>query len=230
MDIGIEELITVYNMPPDEAIEWFEQQGLAPAKSWKEVTGAVNNDAFAVAGVTKMNLVTDLKSIVETAIDEGLSFNDFKNTLTKDFSLRTWHAELVINQNVANAYNAGRWDRQQSTKKNLPYVRFVLGSKIDHTPGCLYLAMNRIVVAIDDPDIASIYPPRHFRCGTGAYVVTADWVKANGYTIKKVSEIPAIYLNAPGFRRTPNIPLAERVDLDNYPPQLAKLFKQEVWQ
>jgi uncharacterized protein with gpF-like domain len=227
MKPNLKELIASFNLEPKEAIEFFKRLGIKPSGSWQDTLEAVLADAFAIAGVKNMDMLLDAQEIIELAMKEGKDLREFKNYFKEELKLRNWHASLVVTQNISNAYSAGRLDRQ-SKAVTLPLLRFVLGGREHHTEGCLYLANNKIAVRQDDPDLRKIYTPRHFRCGTIAFAVSEKWCEKNGYTIKKIGDIPPKFLNTKGFEHLPNIPFRNRIDLEKYPDELLNKFEEYV--
>ena len=228
MKLNLNELIASFELEPKLAIEFFKKLGIKPSGSWEDTLKAVLDDAFAIAGVKNMDMLMDAREVIELAMMEGKDLKEFKKYIKEELQLRNWHASLVVTQNISNAYHAGRFERQSLSGALLPCVRFVLGGKKEHTEGCLYLANNKIAVRLDDPDLKKVYPPRHFRCGTVAYVVSETWCENNGYTIKKVSDIPPKYLNAKGFEHLPNLPFKDRIDYSKYPNELLNKYKELV--
>lgn len=228
MELNLKELIIAFNKSPDDALKYFKKLGIKPSANWKETMAAIMDDSFAIAGIKNMDSLMDAKNIIEKAIEDGTPLNEFKAQIKDLLSLANWHTSLVVTQNISNAYHSGTWTRQQSTADLLPLVRFVLGGRSHHTEGCLYLVNNQIAVRMNDPGIAKVYPARHFRCGTTAFVVDEQWCEDNGYKIMKVSDIPSEYLNAPGFGYAPDIPVIERTDLSKYPDDLLTKFKKLI--
>lgn len=223
-----EEMKIAYDKPPAEAVEYFKSLGIQPATGWDALLETAAADAFTVAGVNSLDMLAETQNLISQAIAEGMDFKELQTKLQERLELRTWHANLVATQNISNAYNAGRFERQLKSIKTLTCARFVLGGKEKHTPGCLWLAMNRVCVRLSDPRLGEVYPPRHFRCGTGVYTCTEEWAIENGYRIMRVADIPAEYLNQPGFRNLPNVPMSEQLDLSKYPPSLVKQFKDSA--
>lgn len=222
------DIIIAFNLTPEDAIKFFKKLGIKPSLNWKETLAAILNNAFAIAGVKNMDSIMDAKQLIEKAIEDGTDLDDFKKKIKEDLQLRNWHADLVVTQNVANSYNSGSFKRQEQSKDLLPYVRFILGARMHHTPGCLWLVNNKVAIRIDDPLINKFYPSRHFRCATIAKSVSEKWVDDNGYKVRKGSDIPKIYQNSKGFNTPPNAPMMDRFDFTKYPKQLFNKFKELV--
>lgn len=228
MELTLKELILAFNKSPEDAIAYFEKLGIKPSGNWKDTLKAIIENAFAIAGIKNMDILLEAKDIIDQAIKDGTDLKEFKKIIQEKLELRNWHADLVVTQNVSNSYHAGTWTRQKSNESYLPLVVFYLGGRAHHTEGCLYLANNKIAVRINDPGIAKLYPSRHFRCGTTSSTVDEQWCKDNGYSIKKVSEIPSQYYNSPGFGFIPDIPVMDRTDFSKYPNQLLEHFQKGI--
>ena len=226
--MDLDNLKHAFNLEPKEAIEFFRSLGIEPSENWEDTLKAVLDDSFAIAGVKNMDILLDLKNEIEEAISSGKDFKDFKKELISNIGLRNWHADLVIKQNISNSYHAGSYLRQNETTSLLPYIRFVLGGSEKHTEGCKWLTSNKIAVALDDPSLNQIYPPRHFRCGTVAKAVSKKWLERNEYKIYKVKDIPKNLRNSVGFNHLPNTPFSEKINLDDYPSDLSKKYKESI--
>jgi phage gp29-like protein len=217
-NISTKELNDLFGKKPDDIIEYFKKLGISPAKDYKEVLKAVQSDSLAVAGVTSLEAIMDIKNLITEAISSGRPIKEFKENLVNDYNInRQWHAELIIRQNISNAYNAGNLDMQLKSIKSIPYITFSLGGRRNHTEGCFYLATHKIAVALNDPLLRKVYPPRHFRCGTRASARTATWIQENEYTVTNVIDINEKYYNEKGFDKLPNVPMLEKINFDNIP-------------
>lgn len=223
--ITSKDIIYCFSLPPEEAIEYFKKLGLSPSDNWIDTYNAVMNDAFAIAGQKNMDIIQACSDFIAGAIESGISLDKCKKGLEKIVTLRDWHRDLVIQQNISNSYNAGRYTKQQELADTVPYLVPKLGNRLNHTDGCLWLIGNKMCIRADDPDIKLIYSPRHFRCSLYWLSITEFRRKSLGLKIVKVKDIPKAYLNEKHFQRTPSSG-SYTPDPSKYNEKLYEYFKK----
>lgn len=131
--------------------------------------------AFVVAGVTKAELLSDLRSAVDKSIAEGGTLamfqKDFDKTITKHGwnykGNRGWRTATILNTNTAMAYSAGSHKGQNdpAVKAARPYLRYLPSTskrKRDE-----HKKFYNMVLHIDDPFWLTHRPPNGWGCHCG---------------------------------------------------------------
>ncbi|MGL5164254.1 MAG: phage minor head protein, partial [Plesiomonas shigelloides] len=67
--------------PPKEALAWFKKKGLKPAFDYRDVWKEEHANAFTVAKMLNADLLVDVRQLVENAIAEGQTFQQFAAVL-----------------------------------------------------------------------------------------------------------------------------------------------------
>ncbi len=155
-------------LPFDEAIRFFgDKVTLAPDK-YRALTAEARAKAFTVAGVAKMDVLTDLYTGIDKAISEGTTFADFQKSVTGIMEKRGWtgmtpyRLDNVFRTNIQQAYQAGHFQKQMGLADRRPYWQYV--AVMDSRTRPAHARMNGKVMRYDDPFWETSYPPNGFRC------------------------------------------------------------------
>jgi SPP1 gp7 family putative phage head morphogenesis protein len=173
------------NLPPAEAIEWFRQKGFQYSWGWQDVYAEQHARAFTVAKAMRMSVLQDIRAAVDQAIADGGTLREFARDLTpklqeagwwgkvQDVDPRTGRAqdvqlgsprrlETIYDTNLRTAFAAGEWERQERTRAERPYLRYVAildgGTRPEHRD------WHDTVLPADDPWWATHYPPNGWGC------------------------------------------------------------------
>jgi hypothetical protein len=195
--------------PPPDASRYFKNKGIAPSFDWREVWQAEHAMAFTVAKAMQMDVLTDIRTAVQRAIDEGWTLDRFRKELTPVLQQHGWwgrknvvdpltgqlaSAQLgsprrlrtIYNANLRTARAAGQWDRAQRTKTALPYFRYELGPSREHRAD--HASLAGLILPIDDPFWDTHFPPNGWGCKCRVRQITA----AEAGSLNGPGEAPAI--------------------------------------
>lgn len=157
-------------LPFKEAIEYLAQKTNLDTDSWIEGQGIVQDVAFTVAGA-KGQVLQDIRDAVTLAIEQGISIADFAKQFdaiadryVNNWSLkgdRAWRGQLIYEQNLRNAYAAGRYAQmtQPDVLKLRPYWQWRHGDS--RAPRLSHLALDGKVFRAND---LPFMPPAGFGC------------------------------------------------------------------
>lgn len=168
------------SLPFDEAITFFRQKISLPTKTWEDLWKDMHSRAFVVAGATKEDLISDLRTAVEKGIADGTTLAEFR----KDFDgiiskhgwkykgARGWRTAVIFNTNVSVAYHAGHWKQMTDPDvlKVRPYLRYVPSSAAE--PRSEHMKWYNLVLPADDPFWNTHYPPNDWGCKCGVVGVS----------------------------------------------------------
>lgn len=216
-DITLENLKIAFDKTPVEIIEYFESLGVILNDDWEDYIKNFNTDAFTIAGLNNAQHLYDAKELIEEAIREGTDLKVFKDTLKFGLELKSWHADLVVTQNISNAYNAGRYYQQiNDPDDEFPFVRPIAMNDSKSTDTCKWLSGQNICFRINDQLLKNMYSPRHFKCRTIFVAISEQQAKRMELTVKDIKDIPEKYWNAKEFRNLPT---------DKFTPDVSKFPK-----
>lgn len=203
------DLSVACGLPPREAIQYFESKGLKISFRWQEVWREAHARAFTVAGVTKQDLLADIKAATATAIAEGQSREQYRQGLEDTLKRKGWwgkgdivnpdtgevrrgergspaRCELIYRQNTQAAYNAGRYKQQIESAAEAPYWQYV--ALLDSKTRPSHRAMHGLIYKYDDPIWDTHYPPNGWGCRCKVNTLSARAYRRSGYELQQSGE------------------------------------------
>lgn len=179
------------SLPFLEAIEWLRQKLNMPSRSWRDVLDAHHEWAFTVAGMTKAEMLQDVRGAIDKAISEGTTLNDFRKTFDEVVErsgwsyngTRAWRTQTIFRTNLSTAYAAGRY-RQMTEPQVLsrrPYWLYRHGDPV--VPREQHLAWDGLVLPADDPWWEAHYPPNGYGCTCRAFSLSRRDLEARGLSV-----------------------------------------------
>ena len=171
--------------PPPEASRYLRTKGLAPSFRWDDVEPEEHAVAFAVAGVAELDVLEDVRGVVQRALDEGQTVEQFRAGLKEALEAKGWwgprtvtdpvtgetrtidlsaprRVRTIYRANLRSARAAGQWERIERTKDALPWLEYRLGPSEVHRPD--HAALEGTILAADDPFWATHLPPNGWGC------------------------------------------------------------------
>lgn len=170
---------------PPEASRFLSNKGWMPAFSWLDVEPEEHAVAFTVAKATSMDVLTTIREELQTALDQGRTFQSFQKDLRPRLEALGWWGQasvtdldtdedqivtlgtprrlrVIYDANLRSARAAGQWDRIQRTKRALPYLTYQLGPSERHRPH--HVTKEGLTLPVDDPFWSTWYPPNGWGC------------------------------------------------------------------
>lgn len=171
-------------LPPEKAIAYLKQKGYQISWDWKEVWQQAHARAFTVAGVTKLEVLQDIRSAVDDALKNGTSLAGFERALQPVLERKGWwgkHAQIdkatgemsgkgltpyrlrtIYQTNMQTAYMAGRYSAMMDNVESRPLWEYV--AVLDGRTRPAHRALDGKVFRFDDPFWDIFYPPNGFNC------------------------------------------------------------------
>lgn len=167
---------TFDQVPFTEALEFLRGKTGLPTSSWRDLAREHHDWAFAVAGVTKAQLLADFQEAVTEAIERGETLADFQKRFDAIVAehgwshkgARGWRSRVIFLTNVRTSYAAGRRRQQEAVTDLRPYWQYQHSDAA--SPRAEHLALDELVLPADHPFWQTAYPPNGWGCG--CYVVT----------------------------------------------------------
>ncbi|WFO52764.1 phage minor head protein [Aeromonas veronii] len=182
------------SLPFAEAIAFFRQKLDMPSERWADVWRDAHNRAFMVAGVTKTDLLADLRGAVDKAISEGQSIGAFQKAF-KEIVARhgwehtgpaSWRSRVIFETNLRQSYNAGREEQSQRIKHKRPYALYRHGDS-EH-PRELHLKWNNLVLPVDHPWWETHSPSNGYGCKCKKFLLSEADLKRRGLVVGKAPD------------------------------------------
>jgi SPP1 gp7 family putative phage head morphogenesis protein len=226
-------LATAVNLPPREAVAFFEKKGFKITWDWRETLNEANNKVFQVAKAVNMDVLQDIRSEMDKAIKNGETFRDFRKNLEPKLVKKGWwgrklvegpkgeqmvqlgsphRLETIYRTNVQSAYNAGRFKGQEANKERRPYLMLI--EILDSSTRTTHRSRSGSIARVDSSfwkSPNSWYPPNGFNCRGRARALTEAQAKQRGIGLRGHGNPD------PGFGGNPGITIwkPERKDYDS---------------
>ena len=120
-------------LPFEEAIEAFKGKVPMTADEFYALAAEARAKAFTVSAVARMDILVDMHTAVEQAIEAGETLADFRNQLDDFFQARGWIApedltpwrlETIFRNNVQTAYSTGRYKQMMDQVDEFPFWEY----------------------------------------------------------------------------------------------------------
>ncbi|KFA96242.1 phage head morphogenesis protein [Vibrio sp. ER1A] len=170
---------------PKESLEWFKAKGIEPGFDYRDVWNEEHANAFTVAKMLNADLLVEVKAIVEEAIEQGQTFEQFRDVLKPLLVESGWwgiqimddpltqeskpvqlgsegRIRTIYNTNMRTARAAGQWERIGRTKRAMPYLLYQLGPSMEHRID--HVRWKDTLLPVDDPWWNQHMPPNGWGC------------------------------------------------------------------
>ncbi|MBW4675955.1 MAG: minor capsid protein [Desmonostoc geniculatum HA4340-LM1] len=249
------ETIDPFKLPFDEAIAYYRAKLPLPSTSWDTFADAASDYAFTLANVTSAELLNDVYSLVLSGLENGNSYGEFKKGFDQAIDKagwnpanRGWRTNLIFNQSLRNAYQAGRYKQMSDPEvlKLRPWWQYV--HRDSRVPRPYHLALDGKIYPADDPFWQTCFPPNGFGCRCGVVSVSRRDLDREGLTVdeppqetvtvvdkvsgdkKKVPAIGGKPIGEPGFSTIPggSSPSQKQAILEQAKQKLSPKLQEQV--
>ncbi|MBF0454959.1 MAG: minor capsid protein [Magnetococcales bacterium] len=171
-------------LPMKEAVEFWKSKTTLTPGEYAKLTDEMKVKAFAVGGVAKKEQLTTIFNSMQLAVDDGISFGDFKKDIRDIADKRgwsRWRMETIFRTNIQTAYHVGRYKQMKQVAERRPYWQYdAVGDKRTRPT---HNALDGTVHRHDSSFWSTWYPPNGFRCRCGVISLSARQVKRLGLTV-----------------------------------------------
>ena len=198
VDIGY-----AFGLPPRRAIEYFKIKGYEISWNWWETWQAAHARSFTVAKAARLDILTDIRSEVQRALEEGITAREFADALEPRLKARGWWGRQVVvdpdggaelvqlgsprrlktiyRTNVKTARAMARQQVQRATSHKRPY--WMYDALDDGRTRPEHAALDGMVFRHDDPFWTTHYPPNGFNCRCRVRALSASEVEERGLVV-----------------------------------------------
>lgn len=168
-------------LKPEEAIAYFEKKGYKLTWDWTEQVTLNNAIVFTAAKVAKMSILQDMRGMLQKALDDGLSYSEFKKELTPKLQAAGWWPEeirdakgrivqqgapqrlrTIYSTNMQGSYNTGRWKAFEDNMENRPFLKYIDAGDGNVRP--THRALNGQIHHINSSFWNAHAPPNGYNC------------------------------------------------------------------
>lgn len=187
-------------LAPKEAIAYFRAKGQHIGWNWYDTAVDVHARSFTVVKATRVDVLTTIQTEVERAISQGVSRQEFIDTLSPRLKKLGWWGKQVIvdsagnaetvqlgsprrlaliyNVNTRVAYNVGRYAHLMNSTDTHPFWQYV--AVMDSRTRPSHAALNGLVFRYDDPFWKTHYPPNGWNCRCRVRALSQERMNALG--------------------------------------------------
>jgi len=175
-------------LPFLEAIAYWENKVKISPKAFAALSDRAKTLAFGVARIAQGDELNTVYSMLDKAIRDGLSFEEFKLGTGDIFDRRGWsgsHAwkvDSIFRTNIQTAYNAGHYQQLVKDVDIFPY--WMYSAIDDHRTRPTHAAMDNRVWPADHPVWATWFPPNGFLCRCSVIGLTEQHVRSGDITVE----------------------------------------------
>ena len=237
-----------------EQIDFLRKKLNLPSETWRDIQRGAHDRAFMVAGAMKADLLHDLRSAVDGAVQGG-SIGEFRKQFKSIVQKHgwtgwtgegtrageAWRTRVIYQTNLATSYAAGR--RKQLLDPALlsrrPFWRYVHDDSVT-TPRPHHKAWgdSNLTLRHDHPFWATHFPPNGWGCKCRVVAVKAPaegdateppdgWLATDPKTGAPAG-IDEGWDYAPGARADDDLRSFVQGKLISYEPAVSKAFKAEL--
>lgn len=197
------DLKAIFGLEPKKAVAYLESKGYAITWKWQEMLDQAHDQSFTVAKAMRLDLLSDIRGALETALQDGQTLKQFIAALQPTLESQGWWGKQIIvdsqgvgelvqlgsprrlktiyQTNLQSAYMAGRKATMEDTADSHPYWRYI--AILDGKTRPSHAALNGTVYRHDDPVWLVIYPPNGFNCRCRVTAMTQSAVNRRGFTV-----------------------------------------------
>jgi uncharacterized protein with gpF-like domain len=217
-----------------EAIEYFSQKANLDTDSWIEGQGIVQDAAFTVAAA-KGQLLQDIRDAVALGQSQGQSVQEFLKTFdaiadrySDNWELkgnRAWRGQLIYDQNLRNAYQAGRYAQmtQPDVIKMRPYWLLKHGGSRD--PRLSHLALDGKVFSADS---LPFHPPGGFNCRCTVFSLSERDLSRKNLEVSNLKRGDNVKINDPATGNLAIVKLGPDPGFDYKPGKSTKERRKKL--
>lgn len=184
---GVLMLVKVEPLPMAEAQAFWRDKVQMGMGEFSRLADEAKVRAFAVSGIAKGDELSTVYTSIGKAIDQGISFGEFKKECREIFNRRGWsgkrgwRVDNIFRTNIQTAYNVGQY-RQLRDSEIFTYWQYSAINDSRTRP--THLAMDGRVWPKDHPVWDTWFPPNGYRCRCSVIGLTSNQVANRGVTVE----------------------------------------------
>lgn len=179
------DLVYALGLPPRDAVAYLESKGITPTRHWYDIWQEAQAKSVTVSGMTRLDLLEDVKKGLVDAVKNGKTEKMFIDDLAPILRAKGWTGKrqninpktgevtekgpdlparlsLIFFQNVQSAYMYGRYRAMLANAEERPWWMYI--AVLDSRTRPHHRALHRKVFRYDDPFWKTHYPPNGWRC------------------------------------------------------------------
>ena len=238
-------------LTPEFALQYFLSKGYALSYNWWDVWEDQHNKAFTVAKLLELDLMMDIRKIVNDFIAGKVQYNDASSLMWEKMKAKGWigkqsvvnpktgkqetvqlgsarRINTILSTNANVAYSAGRYKTQMNAVSFAPYWRYrdMDDNRVRFKHRSIGNLFDNAVLIYSHPFWSEWYPPNEWGCRCFVQNYTLQEAKERGFKIYTTSEFDTLRqkhnITSPASGWAYNPGKSFNPDLTKYPPNLVK--------
>jgi SPP1 gp7 family putative phage head morphogenesis protein len=166
---------------------WRSKVQLSPGQ-FNRLADEVKTLAFGIGGIAKGAELATVFEALQRAMEDGISFGDFKAQCAAIFERRgwtglsSWRVDNIFRTNIQTAYNVGRYRELQEMADSFPYWEY--DAVNDRRTRPTHRALDGKVFPANHQFWDTWYPPNGFRCRCSVMALTEGEVAERGLKVE----------------------------------------------
>jgi uncharacterized protein with gpF-like domain len=232
----------------EEAVAFFRQKGFRVGFDYRDVWQQEHQAGFTVAKAMQIDLLEDIREMVDHALATGSTLAEFQAALTPKLQARGWwgrqeqldpvdgvvkevqlgspqRLETIYDTNLATAYSEGQWERIVRNQVLFPFLEYVRSASVN--PRHTHLAYAGLVLRADDAFWQTHLPIKEWGCKCSVIQHSQRMLDAEGL---KVGQAPPEVLREMVNKRTGQV-MQVPVGVDpafHYPPGMRRAHLEKM--
>lgn len=210
-------LAALFNLRPDRAADYLLAKGFQLSGPYWELDGPAHSHVFTVANLAKLDVLADIKSAVQQAIDKGQTEKWFETQLVDVLKRKGWwgpgvrvdpdtleakiiqqgslrRLQTIYRTNLQTAYMAGRHRQALEQIDRRPWAQYL--AIRDHRTRPAHAALHGQVFRLDSPAWAVVAPSNSYNCRCRARYLSDRDLEEKG--IKPAADVRILEREPPG--------------------------------
>lgn len=197
------DLMYAIGLPPEKAIEYFGSKGYQITWNWYEMLNEAHAKAFTVAKAMNLDILQDIRGMVQKALDEGITSDTFVKDLEPTLKSKGWWGKVmgedgkevqlgspyrlknIYRNNLQSSYMAGRYKAFTENADDRPYWQYV--AVLDGKTRPTHRQLHGKVFRYDDPFWDIFYPPIDWGCRCRVRALDHEDVRDKELKVEKTS-------------------------------------------
>lgn len=196
-------LPVLFKMKPEEASKYLKNKVSEVSWDWHDIYEREHEKIFTVAKTAGYDVLADIRTAVQKAIDEGTTLKQFQKELKPILEEKGWwgktadpdnpekevqlgsvrRLETIYRTNLRTSYQAGRYRELMDNVKFRPYWQYI--AVLDDRTRKEHRELHGKVFRYDDPFWDTFFPPNDWGCRCTVKSLSQKDLDRQGLTVEK---------------------------------------------